>query len=437
MEGLLARRDFRRLVIGQAVSALGDWMGTVALMVFLLELTGSSTAVAGVLVLRLLPSAVAAPVASRAVTQWDRRRVMLGADLARLVMVLLLPLVPWVGWVYFWAFAVEVAGLVFLPARDAAIPVLTGVREDRRDANARAADLTLANGIMLGTSYGTIPLGAGAFGLVLLVCEQASWTGSGRYVVVFWLDALTYLVSYLAIRGLGKLGPPDQEADAEVGERAAQAARAAGSTGERPVGFTAALRIPLVRAVLPAIATAAVGLGTLFSLGVVYVQQVLRAGPVQFGMLVALFGVGAAAGLLLLRRRKRPNLLAQLRFSVATQGAVIAVMSVLDTVSLAFPAAVVFGAVTAVALVSALSLVQDLLDGTELALALTALHITTRFGLAVAALLAGAAGDLIGLIRLDGFATLAPAQAVLLASGLVVGASAALVRYPASAQQGT
>jgi predicted MFS family arabinose efflux permease len=429
-DGLLARRDFRRLMIGQAVSALGDWMGTVALMVLVMELTGSSTAVAGVLVLRLLPAAVAAPVASRAVARWDPRRVMLGADLARLVMVLLLPLGPWLGWVYFWAFAVEVAGLVFLPARDAAIPVLTRVPDDRRDADARAADLTLANGIMLGTSYGTIPLGAGAFGLVLLVFEQAGWTGGERYVAVFWLDALTYLVSYLAIRGLGELSGPDRGATAEAGERAARPA------GGGPVGLTAALRIPLVRAALPAIATAALGLGALFSLGVVYVDQVLGAGPVQFGVLVALFGVGAAAGLLVLRRQKRPNLLAHLRFGVAAQGAVIAAMGVLDTVALAFPAAAVFGAVTTVAIVSALSLVQDLLDGTELALALAALHITTRLGLAVAALLAGAAADLVGPIRLGDFATLAPAQAVLLASGLVVCAGAALVRYPVSARQG-
>jgi predicted MFS family arabinose efflux permease len=429
VEGLLARQGFRRLVIGQTVSALGDWMGTVALMVLVMELTGSSTAVAGVLVLRLLPAAVAGPVASRAVARWDPRRVMLGADLARLVMVLLLPLAPWIGWVYFWAFAVEVAGLVFLPARDAAIPVLARVPDDRRDPEARAADLTLANGIMLGTSYGTIPLGAGAFGLVLLLSEQAGWTGGERYVAVFWLDALTYLVSYLAIRGLGDLGGPRRDTAGEAGEPAAR------PDGGEPVGFTAALRIPLVRAALPAIATAALGLGALFSLGVVYVRQVLGAGPVEFGVLVALFGVGAAAGLLLQQRQKRPNLLAQLRFGVATQGAVIAAMSVLDTVALAFLAAVVFGAVTTVAIVSALSLVQDLLDGTELALALTALHITTRAGLAVAALLAGAAADLVGPIRLGGFATLAPAQAVLLASGLVVCAGAALVRYPVSVRR--
>ena len=53
-------------------------------------------------------------------TRWPRRQVMLTADLIRAGMALLLPLVAWLGWVYSWAFAIEVVGLAFLPARDAA-----------------------------------------------------------------------------------------------------------------------------------------------------------------------------------------------------------------------------------------------------------------------------------------------------------------------------
>ncbi|HEY2999638.1 MAG TPA: hypothetical protein VGJ43_13735, partial [Acidimicrobiales bacterium] len=47
------RRPLNDLLVGQAVSALGDWMGTVALMALVLQLTDSATAVGGVLVLRL------------------------------------------------------------------------------------------------------------------------------------------------------------------------------------------------------------------------------------------------------------------------------------------------------------------------------------------------------------------------------------------------
>src|SRR4051794_29262527 len=182
MKELLRQRDFRRLLIGQAISLLGDWTGTLALMYFVLELSGSTTAVGGILVLRLLPSAVGGPLAAQAVTRWNRRRGMPASDLIRAGMAIGPPVPPWLGWGYFWAFAIEVVGLVFLPARDAAIPMLIGGREqDESDTKT----LSLANGVTMGTSYGMIPVGAGAFGLILLLSNSAGWEGHWRYVVVF------------------------------------------------------------------------------------------------------------------------------------------------------------------------------------------------------------------------------------------------------------
>src|SRR4051794_37644612 len=87
------RPAFRALFIGQAVSGLGDWMVTIALMALVLRLSGSSTAVGAVLLLRLLPAAAAAPFAARGVRGWDRRRTMQAADLVRVGIVVAIPLV--------------------------------------------------------------------------------------------------------------------------------------------------------------------------------------------------------------------------------------------------------------------------------------------------------------------------------------------------------
>ena len=87
MKTLLGRRAFRDLFVGQAVSALGDWMVTVALMALVLKLTRSSTAVGGVLVLRLVPAAIAGPLAARAAARWDRRRTMVSMDVVRALMI--------------------------------------------------------------------------------------------------------------------------------------------------------------------------------------------------------------------------------------------------------------------------------------------------------------------------------------------------------------
>ena len=62
--------------------------------------SGSSTAVGGVLLLRLLPAAAAAPFAACGVRGWDRRRTMQAADLVRAGIVVAIPLVAALWWVY-------------------------------------------------------------------------------------------------------------------------------------------------------------------------------------------------------------------------------------------------------------------------------------------------------------------------------------------------
>jgi dTMP kinase len=413
MKELLRLRDFRRLLIGQAISLLGDWTGTIALMYFVLELSGSTTAVGGILVLRLLPSAVGGPLAAQVVGRWNRRRVMLTSDLVRAAMSVALPLWPWLAWVYFWAFAIEVVGLVFLPARDAAIPMLIGGRdEDQSDAKT----LSQANGVTMATSYGMIPVGAGLFGLILLVSDSAGWEGHWQYVAVFWLNALTYLASYAAVRTIPDLGPrPTESTEVE--------------RGADGMGMLAALRIPMVRAVLPATAVVSLGLGALFSLGVVFVRDVLGAGPIGFGALVAFFGVGAAVGLALQARTGGDrSLLTTIRLSTAAQGVVIAAMGAIAVTAWAFLGAVLFGAATTVALVSGITYLQQNLAGVRRNLGLTAFHACLRFALALAALAAGAAADLLGQVDLGVLGSMAPAQAVLTGSGLVVIAGSLLVR---------
>ena len=417
MRSLLRRRGFRDLLLGQTVSALGDWMATVALMVMVLDLTGSSTAVGGMLVLRLLPALVAGPVATRLVRRWNRRRTMLGADLARAGVVLLIPLVREVWWVYLWAFVLEVGGLVFLPARDASIPDLAGEE-----------DLPLANGLVLGSSYGTIPLGAAAFGGVAAL-ESAAFGGGGflgshPFFLVFAIDAGTFLVSFAFIRPLYVLDaprrpvtaegwPPSAAVDAEVGGR-----------------FTDAFRIPLVRVILLPTVTVAIGVGTLFSVGIVFVREVLGATDTEFGVLIVLFGVGAAAGLGLYRLLGWRAELGTVRLTVAAQGATVAVMSPAPTLIFAYAGAAAFGLFTSSTLVGGMSVLQSRLSGQAAVQAFAAFHVLIRAGLSLAAVAAGVAVDLAKAVRLPLLGRLGPARLVLLSAGLLVVLSSGLVRRP-------
>jgi predicted MFS family arabinose efflux permease len=390
---LLGPGDFRTLLAGQAVSGLGDWMATVALMALVLDLTGSSAAVGVILVLRLAPAVLAGPLTTRIVSRWNRRRTMLAMDAIRVVIVALVPLVAAVWWVYTLAFTLEVAGLIFLPARDAAIPELAG-----------ADDLPLADGLMLGSSYGTIPLGAGLFGLVSALFGGGHAHG-GAMSIVFLADAATFAVSFAAVWRIRSI-------DAKRTDERSR-------SRERDRTFSSAFRLPIVRVVAPAAAVAALGIGSLFSLGIVFVRNVLGASNTQFAVLVALFGLGAAVGLGVLQLWHLRGLLV-VRVALALQGLTIAGMSLAPGVGLAFCGAVLFGGTTAVVLSAAMDVLQQRLSEQQRVNAFAAFHVIIRGGLAIAAIAAGAAGDLLSDVTWPVVGRLAPARVVLLCSGLVV-----------------
>jgi MFS family permease len=402
VRALWRQSGFRSLLVGQGVSAFGDWMATVAFMALVLEITGSTTAVGGVLALRLLPAAIGGVLAARLARVWDRRRIMLTTDAARAGMVAVVPLVHELWWVYLWAFLIEAAGIVFLPARDASIPDLVDGGVD--------GDLPLANGLVFGSSYGTIPLGAGAFALVAAL--PGSEIAGRPYATVFWVDAATYLVSFACIAKLRVLGPGGDDPHVAGG----------------PMRLREAFRIPLVRAVMPAAAGTAVGLGALFSLGIVFVRDVLGATDAQFGTLIALFGVGAAGGLGMLRAARDVDALTATRSGVVAIGAVVAAFSLAPALPPAFLGAAAFGAATSFALASGMGALQSSLDGPELVVAFAAFHVVIRAGLAAAAIGAGIAGDLLDGVEWPAVGHLEPSRLVLLCSGLLVLASAARVR---------
>ena len=83
---LLHNPQFRRLWLAQVVSQLGDWFNAVAVYALLLDLTGSATLVAVMMVVQLLPIALVSPIAGVVVDRMSRRSLMIAADLARAVL---------------------------------------------------------------------------------------------------------------------------------------------------------------------------------------------------------------------------------------------------------------------------------------------------------------------------------------------------------------
>ena len=90
---LLRIPDFRRLYLAQAISDLGDGMTYLALFLLVLNLTGSTAAIALMSILVALPPVTIGLFAGAYADRHDRRRIMLVSDALRAVVVVSMVLV--------------------------------------------------------------------------------------------------------------------------------------------------------------------------------------------------------------------------------------------------------------------------------------------------------------------------------------------------------
>jgi MFS family permease len=88
----LRRGPFARLFFGLLVSYIGDQFTTIALLWFVLKLTGSSWSVGATLLAFWLPRALAAPVWGNILDRFAPQRVMWFDNLARTIVITLIPI---------------------------------------------------------------------------------------------------------------------------------------------------------------------------------------------------------------------------------------------------------------------------------------------------------------------------------------------------------
>ena len=168
-------------------------------------------------------------------------------------------------------------------------------------------------------------------------------------------------------------------------------------------------------------------LGSLFSLGVVLVNQVLGASNAEFGVLIALFGVGAGIGLVVMQKRRGERSLQELKVSVSVLGAMVFVTVLAPSLPLAYGGAVGFGAAASFSLAAGMSLLQTNLVGEERVVAFAAFHILIRVGLGLGAAGAGVAGQLLSSPDIPFVGRTSSTRIVLFFAGLFVLASSSLV----------
>ena len=168
---VFANPALRRIELAWAASILGTWAYGIAVVVYAYE-QGGATAVGVVGLARWLAAAAVSPFASLLGDRYDRRLVMVGSDLSRVVLIAgaavaaygdAPPIV-----VYVLAALVGVAATAFRPAEAALVPTLARTPEELTAANVAASTIESV-GIFGGPALGGILLAATSPGTVFVV----------------------------------------------------------------------------------------------------------------------------------------------------------------------------------------------------------------------------------------------------------------------------
>jgi dTMP kinase len=302
---------FIPLIGAQFVSSLGDWIGLLAIIDIAKGVSGSGTGIGLVMVARMLPGFVLAPLGGAFLDRWNRKVVMVTCDIGRFALLMVLPFWHNLLGLVVLSFLIEILTLLWGPAKDASVPNIV------KDPD----QLASANTLGLVAAYGTFLVGAVVFAILAGVSK---WLGDFSHLVVFhdqpnllpiWVDASTFLVSAFLISRL----------TLEEHERGAIKRVPFSQTWHDIVdGLQFVRSNPLVRGVMIGLAGGLIGGGMIIPLGPLFAQDVLGGGNSSFGILMIAFGVGAAIGVVtLLAVQRRLPRQAVFTASVVTTGAAI------------------------------------------------------------------------------------------------------------------
>jgi len=180
---LRRNRSFRRLWIGQVISELGNWFNFIAALGVVRLVSHAATEAATILlIVRLVPFTLFAPLAGAFVDRWSRRTVMIATDLLRLVVALgfLFVRSPQDLWIaYLCTGLLSLFGAFFEAAKNAAIPNITGER-----------DLLAGNALMFSSRFLLMSVGAALGG----------WASARfGYQTAFIINAISFLASAYSV----------------------------------------------------------------------------------------------------------------------------------------------------------------------------------------------------------------------------------------------
>ncbi len=280
LSAVFANRNLRRIELAFAGSAIGDWAYGTAMLVWAYEVGGARTV--GIwMAIRFTLMALSAPFTSQLADKLPRKRLMIGTDLVRGILVTSSAVCLFIDTadapIFVIATVTSLLGTPFMVAQRAMLPSLAERPEELTAANGTASTIeSLA--FFAGPALAALLLGVTSIQVVLLV------------------NVATFLWSMALVAGVH----PPQRADQAGGEADPDADEpepgflAEASAGFRTIGADRGLTVVTLAASVQTLVAGASG-----GFMVVMAAEVLGTGPRGVGFLDAVLGVGAILGGLL------------------------------------------------------------------------------------------------------------------------------------------
>jgi MFS family permease len=253
---ILRQRNFALLWWGQLISAIGDWMLRIALPIYVYDQTGSALGIGTMFIVQTLPRVLFGSLAGVFVDRWNRKRTMVISDLAQTVLVLLLLI----------GSSPERLWVIYLVAE----PQLVA-------ANSLNA-LSQALIFLIGPSLG---------GVVMELLGMSS---------VVLLNSASFLVSGAMISLISVSSYPPEQYFKTADPGTTVTATWTTMWQEWLEGLRLVKREFWLISLFIVMGVAAFAQGIINVLFVIFVREVLKAGALEFGWLVAIQGIGGLIG---------------------------------------------------------------------------------------------------------------------------------------------
>ncbi|ANZ36801.1 thymidylate kinase [Lentzea guizhouensis] len=290
LRSVLAIRPFRRLWLVTYLCSVGDWLSLLALTGLVTEMMNSyqwqSFALSLVVLTQLLPGILFAPIGGVLADKFDRRKVMVVCDVLRGSLFISIALIGSPIWLFVANFLVGCCAMLWIPAKESAVPNL--LRRPDQVESANQLGLVMTYGISTISGFGLYSLIAGVPAYLNLHGGDLEFRIATIAVII---NGLLYFTSAILIATRlpelsGRASARKKEVDADK----------PGFVAMLREGVKFAAATPLVRGLVIGMIGAFAAAGVVIATAKLYAESLLG-GASTFGLLFMAVFVGLAAGM--------------------------------------------------------------------------------------------------------------------------------------------